>query len=272
MSTYVIGDIQGCHQSLLACLAKINAIDHDAHFIFVGDLVNRGPDSLATLRTIKQLGAKAQTVLGNHDLHLLMVAHNIQATHATDTFDDILNAPDCQELLHWIRHQPLAIWHQEHLIVHAGVLPQWSAQQTMRLAHEVQNALQGAHWLEFLQTLYGNTPDQWSDQLTGAPRLRCIVNALTRIRFCTPLGKMNFSAKKGIDNTPLGYIPWFDVPNRKTKDNTIVFGHWSALGLMLTPNIIAIDTGCVWGGKLTAVCLENRHVIAVDCPTCRAHD
>jgi bis(5'-nucleosyl)-tetraphosphatase (symmetrical) len=266
MKTYAIGDIQGCQPRLEELLEHIRVASPDAEFIFVGDLVNRGPRSLETLRRIRALGASAQVVLGNHDLHLLAVAHGIRNAHRTDTLDEILNAPDRDELLDWLRKQPLALMKNDYLLVHAGVLPQWTAQQTLDLASEVQAVLSSPDWVAFLRQMYGNTPAKWDDTLEGADRLRCIVNALTRIRFCTEDGTMEFGGTKGADADLPGYLRWFDVPGRKTRDVTVVFGHWSTLGLIMRPDIISLDTGCLWGGKLSAVCLQDRAVIQVDCP------
>lgn len=266
MKTYAIGDIQGCQPRLEELLERIHVASPDAEFIFVGDLVNRGPRSLETLRRIRALGTSAQVVLGNHDLHLLAVAHGIRNAHRTDTLDEILNAPDRDELLDWLRKQPLALMKNGYLLVHAGVLPQWTAQQTLDLADEVQTVLSSPDWVAFLRQMYGNTPAKWDDALEGADRLRCIVNALTRIRFCTEDGTMEFGGTKGADADLPGYLRWFDVPGRKTSDVTVVFGHWSTLGLIMRPDIISIDTGCLWGGKLSAVCLQDRSVIQVDCP------
>jgi bis(5'-nucleosyl)-tetraphosphatase (symmetrical) len=266
MKTYAIGDIQGCQPRLEELLEHIHAASPDAEFIFVGDLVNRGPRSLETLRRIRALGASAQVVLGNHDLHLLAVAHGIRNAHRTDTLDEILDAPDRDELLDWLRKQPLALMKGNYLLVHAGVLPQWTAQQTLDLAGEVQAVLSSPDWVAFLRQMYGNTPAKWDDALEGADRLRCIVNALTRIRFCTEDGTMEFGGTKGADADLPGFLRWFDVPGRKTCDVTVVFGHWSTLGLIMRPDIISVDTGCLWGGKLSAVCLQDRSVIQVDCP------
>ena len=269
MTLYAIGDSQGCHSPVVALLDRIRADSNDPRLIFVGDLVNRGPNSLATLRQIRALGDAAQVVLGNHDLHLLAVAHGIRTAHRSDTLDEILNAPDRDELLDWLRRGPLAVYEDGHLMVHGGVLPQWSAQQTLDLAHEVETVLRGPDWVGFLRKMYGNTPAKWDDALKGADRLRCIVNGLTRIRFCTTDGTMEHSSAEGAGGTPAGYLPWFDVPGRKTEDVTVVFGHWSTLGLIMRPNLIGLDTGCVWGGKLTAVRLDNRAVLQVDCPQYR---
>lgn len=266
MKTYAIGDIQGCCDNLCALLTKLDNPDQKNRLIFVGDLINRGPHSLATLRHIRALGNRAEAVLGNHDLHLLAVSQGIRPFHASDTMQDILIAPDRDELIDWLRHRPLALFEQGHLLFHAGVLPQWNAEQVMALAHEVETALRGPDWVDFLRHMYGNEPAIWSDDLQGYDRLRCIINTLTRIRFCRPDGGIDFKIKEGAGAAPPGYLPWFDMPGRKTADVTCVFGHWSALGLTLRPNLIGLDTGCVWGGKLTAVRLEDRALFQVDCP------
>jgi bis(5'-nucleosyl)-tetraphosphatase (symmetrical) len=264
--TYAIGDLQGCQTKLVELLEHIHSASSDSKLIFVGDLVNRGPSSLGTLRLIRSMGDRAQAVLGNHDLHLLAVAHGIRKPGAFDTLDEILDAPDRDELLDWLRRQPLAIFEKGHLLVHAGVLPQWTAQKTLDLAGEVETVLRGPDWVDFLRQMYGNMPDTWDDALQGVDRLRCIVNALTRIRYCTPDGKMQLIPTNGIEMPLPGYVPWFDVPGRKTEDVPVAFGHWSTLGLTIRPNLIGLDTGCLWGGKLSAVCLEDRSVIQVDCP------
>lgn len=266
MPTYVIGDLQGCQASLLSLLERIHQESADASVIFVGDLVNRGPHSLATLRTIRQLGSRATALLGNHDLHLLAVATGIRQAHASDTINDILQSEERDEWIDWIRNRPLAHFDNGHLIVHAGVLPQWTAQQTLALAREVETVLRGSDWIDFLRQMYGNQPARWSDELTGTDRLRCIVNALTRIRYCTPDGAMELTNKEAFGPALSGFVPWFDMPGRRSRDTTIVFGHWSTMGLLLRPDVIGLDTGCVWGGKLTAVRLEDRLVIQVDCP------
>jgi bis(5'-nucleosyl)-tetraphosphatase (symmetrical) len=265
MAIYAIGDIQGCGQQLSRLIESIFSTSADARLIFVGDLVNRGPQSLATLRQIRALGDTANMVLGNHDLHLLAAAQGIRKPHASDTLNDILEASDRDDLLDWLRRQPMALFESGHLYVHAGVLPQWTPDQTLELAHEVEAALRGPDWISFLREMYGNAPARWEDSLTGADRLRCIVNALTRLRFCSPDGTMEFTSKEGAPTVP-GYVPWFDVPGRKTEDITVVCGHWSTLGLVMRPNLICLDTGCVWGGKLTAVRIEDRAVFQVDCP------
>jgi bis(5'-nucleosyl)-tetraphosphatase (symmetrical) len=241
--------------------------------LFAGDLINRGPDSLATLRHVRKLcmasGGLIDSVLGNHDLHLLAVAYGIRPEHKSDTLADILHAPDRDELIDWVRRRPLAIRVQGHVLVHAGLLPQWSADQAMALAGEVQEMLRGpdASFAEFLAEMYGNLPDQWSDDLRGADRLRCIINAMTRLRFCSADGVMDFKMKEsGKAEEGSGLMPWFEVPGRHSARDTVVFGHWSALGLTLKPNLIGLDSGCVWGGQLSAVCLEDRSVLQVQCP------
>jgi bis(5'-nucleosyl)-tetraphosphatase (symmetrical) len=270
MPIYAIGDLQGCHASLLALLDRIDAVAPESTLWFTGDLVNRGPQSLATLRLVRSLGARAQTVLGNHDLHLLAMAHGIRPPHHSDTLADILAAPDRDELLDWLRQQPLAHFANDHLLVHAGVLPQWSAQQTMTLAHEAEQALRGAGWVDFLRQMYGNTPVRWDGALRGSARLRCVVNGLTRVRFCDAVGNMDFTAKGELASAPPGFMPWFEVPQRRTEEVTVVFGHWSALGLMLRPNLVALDTGCVWGRQLSAVRLNDRALIQVECESYQA--
>ncbi|HJW56682.1 MAG TPA: symmetrical bis(5'-nucleosyl)-tetraphosphatase [Burkholderiaceae bacterium] len=266
MTLFTIGDVQGCTGQANALMDRLRSASDHPEFMFVGDLVNRGPDSLGTLRQICALGHTASAVLGNHDLHLLAVANGIRKPGRSDTLEGILNAPDRHELLDWLRHQPLARFQDGFLMVHAGVLPQWTAQQTIDLAHEVETVLRGPDWVDFLREMYGNAPTRWDDTLRGVDRLRCIVNALTRIRYCHADGAMEFSiAEQGTDIPP-GVMPWFDIPSRKTADVTVVFAHWSARGLLLRPNLIGLDTGCVWGGKLTAVRLEDRAVFQVDCP------
>lgn len=266
MTTFAIGDVQGCHPRLVELIHRTESVSPQPAYVFVGDLVNRGPQSLDTLKHIHALGNRAKVTLGNHDLHLLASAHGISPLQQSDTLSDILNAPDRTELLDWLRRQPLALFENGYLFVHAGVVPQWTAEQTIALAHEVEAVLRGPHWVDFLREMYGNSPAKWNDGLTGVDRLRCIVNALTRIRFCAPDGTMEFATKESNGPQLPGYLPWFDVPGRKTEDVTVVFGHWSTLGLLMRPNLIGLDTGCVWGGKLTAVNLENRQLIQVDCP------
>ncbi|MBC7684491.1 MAG: symmetrical bis(5'-nucleosyl)-tetraphosphatase [Bdellovibrionales bacterium] len=272
MKTYVIGDLQGCAHEAQVLLNRIaEDAPGAARIIFVGDLINRGPASLSALRRVARLsiesGGRIDAVLGNHDLHLLAVACGAQKKATSDTLDEILAAPEREELIDWLRRRPLALMEQGHLLVHAGVLPEWDAATVMALAGEVEAALRGPQWISFLGQMYGNEPDHWSDALTGTARLRCIVNALTRMRLCSAAGVMDFKEKEGAA-APAGsnLMPWFDVPGRRSAATPIVFGHWSALGLLLRSDVVGLDSGCVWGGKLTAFCLDNRAVLEVDCP------
>ena len=230
--------------------------------IFLGDLVNRGPDSLGALRYLKSLqeAGRAECILGNHDLHLLAIDAGIRKTKGLDTVKPILNAPDRNELIDWVRKRPMALSNGKILTVHAGVLPQWDLQQTIECSHEVEKALRSKSYKTFLGNMYGNTPTKWKNSLTGDERLRVITNALTRLRFCTPSGTMEFNSAQGLEDGPAGYIPWFQAPNRKTQDTVIYFGHWSTLGLMRNHNVVGLDTGCVWGGKLTAMEISDSNM------------
>lgn len=254
---YAIGDIQGCSKQLDLLVKKL---PRNSRIVCLGDLVNRGPDSLGTLRKLKawQESGRAECILGNHDLHLLAYEAGIRNSKSLDTLNDILGAPDRRELIDWLRHRPLALYNGDSLFVHAGVLPQWDAHQTIELAHEVQTVLRKKNYKEFLANMYGNQPDKWSNRLKGYERLRVIVNALTRLRFCTTSGQMDFDSKEGIGTAPKGYLPWFDIPNRKSEKTRVVFGHWSTLGLLHKNNVIGLDTGCVWGGELTAMSLGKK--------------
>jgi bis(5'-nucleosyl)-tetraphosphatase (symmetrical) len=279
MKTYVIGDLQGCHEQAVALLARIAAREAGGaapRILFAGDLINRGPDSLATLRHVRALaeasGGRIDSVLGNHDLHLLAVAYGIRPEHQSDTLYDILAAPDREQLIDWLRHRPLALRVQGHVVVHAGLLPQWSVGQALALAGEVQAMLRGPDLAGFLAQMYGNQPDRWDDTLQGADRLRCIINAMTRLRFCSADGTMDFKMKEsGKADPESGLMPWFEVPGRASARDTVVFGHWSALGLTVRPNLICLDSGCVWGGQLTAVCLEDGTLLQEQCPAFQQH-
>jgi bis(5'-nucleosyl)-tetraphosphatase (symmetrical) len=269
MATYAIGDVQGCYSELCALLDRIHFDRHRDRLWFVGDLVNRGPGSLETLRFVKGLGAGAVTVLGNHDLHLVALACGHGRTRGDDTLDSVLEAPDRNELINWLRTLPLLHAEGGYVMVHAGLLPQWSVEKAQALSREVEAALRGPRHMEFLARLYGSKPEAWSEDLSGADRLRVIVNAMTRMRFCTVGGRMEFHSKKEAALAPPGYLPWFDVPRRGSAEATIVCGHWSALGLKLLPNLIALDAGCVWGGQLTAIRLEDRALAQVPCAALR---
>jgi bis(5'-nucleosyl)-tetraphosphatase (symmetrical) len=268
MALYLIGDVQGCDTPLGRLLEKI-AFSASRDTIYVlGDLVNRGPHSDRVLRRLMGYGASARCLLGNHDLSLLAVAHGDRAPHRNDTMDTVLAAPDRGAMLDWLRRQHMAIREHGLLMVHGGVLPQWDAAQALALAGEVEAMLRGPDLLEFLPRMYGNLPAQWNNALEGADRLRVIINALTRLRFCTPEGVMDLKASGGLGDAPPGMVPWFEVPGRKTAGQTIAFGHWSTLGYLRRPDIIALDTGCVWGGCLSALRLDLRgehELIQVGC-------
>lgn len=269
----MIGDVQGCDDALGRLLDEIGFSPSRDTLYLLGDLVNRGPGSLAVMRRLMALEGSAHCLLGNHDLHLLAVAHGVRKPHRSDTLDDILGAPDRAALLDWVRTRPMAIFDHGWLMVHAGVLPQWDVAQTMALAGELQSALRSANWVDFLHSMYGNQPDFWSDSLCGADRLRVVVNALTRLRFCSPLGVMEFDTKDSAGEAPDGFLPWFDVPGRRTAGIPIAFGHWSTLGPLQRDSVLPLDTGCVWGGCLTAARLGAQtgtaERISVACPQAR---
>ncbi|MHB8949387.1 MAG: symmetrical bis(5'-nucleosyl)-tetraphosphatase [Rhodoferax sp.] len=276
MALYLIGDVQGCSSALQRLLDTISFSPSRDTLFLLGDLVNRGPDSAGVLRRLMGYGAAAQCLLGNHDLHLLAIAHGVRKPSRKDTLHDILEAPDRQAMLDWLRWQRMAILEQvaghEILMVHAGVLPSWTATQTMALAKEVESVLRSVALGEFLQQMYGNQPDHWDESLRGTDRLRVIVNALTRLRFCTPAGHMDYEATGGIEAAPPGYLPWFEVPGRQTSGVMLAFGHWSTLGWLGRPDVLSLDTGCVWGGALSALRLEDvnghlhQELIQVKCP------
>lgn len=274
MSIYCVGDIQGCDDALERLLAHIGFSPSRDTVYLLGDLVNRGPDSAAVLRRCRALDGSLLALLGNHDLHLLAVAEGVRAPSRRDTLDGILQAEDRDALLQWLRRQPLAR-HVAHggghfLALHAGLLPPWSAQDALARAEEVQQALHGDGYRAFLAQMYGNTPAQWSDDLAGAERLRVIVNAFTRLRLCTPQGRMDFDSAESASQAPPGLLPWFDVPGRRSADTLVAFGHWSTLGRLDRPDLLGLDTGCVWGGCLTAVrlgaTLAEREFLEVRCP------
>ena len=272
MATYAIGDIQGCYSEFQQLLEQIHFDPDQDKLWLVGDLVNRGPDSLSVLRHIKSLGESAIAVLGNHDLHLLAVAAGEASLHRSDTLDEVLNAPDRDELLNWLRYQRLVYAADGYVLVHAGLLPQWSVKQAVTLGHEVESALRGDNYAIFFEHMYGNSPRTWNDELVGYKRLRVITNALTRMRICTQQAEMEFKFKGKVEDIPAGYLPWFDLPKRKSRNATVIFGHWSALGLKVTPNVIALDTGCLWGGPLTAIRLEDKQLFQVSCKNPVAQD
>ena len=274
MALYLIGDVQGCDEPLQQLLDDIAFSPSRDTLVLLGDLVNRGPASVEVLRRVQRYGGAAKTVLGNHDLHLLGVAQGARKLGRKDTLHAVLEAPDREALLDWLREQPMALHRAvgggDLLMVHAGVLPQWSVADTLVYAAEVESVLRGSAAGEFLHAMYGNEPAQWSDALGGHARLRAIVNALTRLRFCTADGVMEFETKDGAAAAPAGFMPWFDVPGRRTQAATIACGHWSTLGWLSRPDLMSIDTGCVWGGCLSAVrigaTLAEREPIQVRCP------
>ena len=265
MSTYAIGDVQGCYDQLRRLLDTIAFDPARDRLWFVGDLVNRGPQSLQALRFVKDLGECAVTVLGNHDLHLLVVAAGVRKPHRGDTLDPILAAPDRDELLMWLRHRNMMYTANGYAMVHGGLLPQWTIAQALALGREVENTLRGDDCYDFLCHMYGNEPARWRDDLSGHARLRVITNAMTRLRLCSTDGMMEFSHKIGLGNMPPGFMPWYDVPERASRDTAVITGHWAALGLVVRPDLLALDTGCVWGRQLTALRLEDRQIFQCDC-------
>ncbi len=269
MALYLIGDVQGCDEPLGRLLETIDFSPSRDTLYLLGDLVNRGPQSDAVLRRLMGHGEAAKCLLGNHDLSLLAVGAGHRTPHRRDTLDPVLSAPDRNRLLDWLRHQPLAIHAHDVLMVHAGVLPQWDTAQVLGLAREVHDALVGANSGDFLATMFGNEPARWDDTLSGPDRLRVVVNALTRLRFCTADGTMHLKASGTPDNAPPGTMPWFQVPGRRTAGQCIAVGHWSTLGVLLRPDLLALDSGCVWGGCLSALRLDAnpaRHeLIQVRC-------
>lgn len=260
---YLVGDLQGCCDALERMLATLDFSPSRDRLYLLGDLVNRGPSSLATLRRLIKLGDSASCLLGNHDLHLLAVAAGVRPAHRSDTLQAILDAPEREALLLWLRQQRLACFEQGWLMVHAGVVPQWDLPQTLALAAEVETLLRGPDLHAFLTQMYGNEPDTWSDDLQGPERLRFVINALTRLRFCTAEGRMDFKTKDGADAAPAGFTPWFDTPGRRTAGVPIAFGHWSTLGLITRPDLLALDTGCVWGGQLSAARVEGGRMLEI---------
>jgi bis(5'-nucleosyl)-tetraphosphatase (symmetrical) len=265
MALYLIGDLQGCLGPLERLLDLVDFSPSRDTLYPLGDLVNRGPDSLGVLHRLMALGDAAQPILGNHDLNLLGVAAGLRRVGANDTLGPILASSERQVLLDWVRHQPLAREVHGWLLVHAGVLPSWSVAQTLALAGEVQAVLQGADHLAFLTQMYGNQPSQWNAHLSGWERLRVVVNALTRLRFCTPEGAMEFAHSGPVHTAPAGHLAWFDVPGRLTQGQPMAFGHWSTLSLdepeqqpRLQNLTLGLDTGCLWGRRLSAAKLGAK--------------
>ncbi|MDX1374386.1 MAG: symmetrical bis(5'-nucleosyl)-tetraphosphatase [Burkholderiales bacterium] len=263
MATYAIGDLQGCYDELRELLARLAFDLRRDRLWLVGDLVNRGPQSLEVLRFVRDLGERAVSVLGNHDLHLICVFEGYEKLRKGDTLEAVLDAPDARELVDWLRARPMMHVEGDHAMVHAGLLPQWTIDASRALAGEVERALAAPNYGEFLAHLYGSAPERWDDSLTGWDRLRVLVNAMTRMRFCTADGRMNVRAKGR--EAPAGYLPWFEARPARVEP-AIICGHWSTLGLKLSRRVAAIDTGCVWGGTLTALRLEDRTLTQLACP------
>ena len=273
MATYVAGDIQGCYDQLRRVLDKAAFTPETDRLWCVGDMVNRGPQSLQTLRFLKSLGDSLVTVLGNHDLHFLAVASGAFPGSRTHTLGGLMIAADCIELFDWVRQRPLAYTEQlptqngtkEILMVHAGIAPGWTFSKTLACAQEVEQVLQGTDFIPFLESMYGDEPDMWHDDLRGTDRLRAITNILSRIRFCTAEGRMNLKVKTGADTAPADSEPWFNF-QRLQENQLLLFGHWAALeGRTGIDNIVALDTGCVWGRCLTLMRLEDGERISVSC-------
>jgi bis(5'-nucleosyl)-tetraphosphatase (symmetrical) len=264
---YLVGDVQGCCDALERLLAEIGFSPSRDQLVVMGDLVNRGPDSLGTLKRLRALGDAATCLLGNHDLHLLAVAHGARKPRKDDTLDGILGSKKRDQWLDWLRQRRLAHRLDGWLLVHAGVVPQWDADRTLGLAAEIEAVLRGPQLADLLNTMYGNEPAQWSESLQGPERWRFIINVLTRIRFCTPDGTLDLKLKESANAAPPGFKPWFDIPGRRSEGTPIAFGHWSTLGRVDRPDLLALDTGCVWGGALSAVRIDGgrREWLQVRC-------
>lgn len=270
MATYAVGDVQGCLAPLQCLLERVNFDPSQDQLWLVGDLVNRGPQSLETLRFLSAMGDAVVSVLGNHDLHLLAIAHHTARLKKKDTLQEVLDAPDAADLLFWLRQRPLMHHDSERKIsmVHAGIPPQWSIEDALARAEELHRVLRDdSLFLPFLDGMYGDQPAIWRDDLTGIERLRVITNYFTRMRFCSPEGELDLTAKEGVDSAPSGFAPWFSHPQRLTRNDTILFGHWAALeGQSSSPKAIALDTGCVWGGQLSLYNIDTQHFERCNCP------
>lgn len=266
MTRYAVGDVQGCFGPLQRLLTRVDFDPSRDQLWSVGDIVNRGPQSLECLRFFCALGDSARVVLGNHDLHLLAVAHGARSPKRGDTLQPILDAPDCAELMTWLRRQPLLHHDGGYTMVHAGIAPQWSIAYAQQLADEISTVLQDERITQFLEGMYGDTPDCWSDDLRGIERWRVVTNYFTRLRFCTAAGELDLKTKESPEASPPGFMPWFDVPQRKSAGETVIIGHWASLmGNTQRNDVIALDTGCVWGHRLTLLNLETRALSTCEC-------
>jgi bis(5'-nucleosyl)-tetraphosphatase (symmetrical) len=266
MAVYAIGDIQGCYDELMALLEQIDFSPQKDRLWFTGDLVNRGPKSLEVLRFVKSLGERAVTVLGNHDLHLLALSQGNLSHYKHGTLDEIMQAPDRRELIEWLRHRPLMYHHEKrgYSLIHAGLAPQWDLAAAQACARELESALRGPGFHDFCQRIYGNQPERWRDDLDGMDRLRFITNAFTRLRFCTGDGRLAMHDKGAPGSQSDDSLPWYEVPGRRTENDRILFGHWSTLGYRRIGNVWCLDSGCLWGGSLSALRLsKNREPKAV---------
>ncbi len=265
MSTYVIGDVQGCDDELGELLALIQFDAQKDRVLFVGDLVNRGPKSSEVLRRVKKLHelGVADSVLGNHDFFLIMALEDFSKLHAGDTLDQVIAAPDARALIDWLRHRPLLIEQDDHVIVHAGLLPAWTIAEARSLARDVESELRSDDYRNFLKDLFANEPRMWHSDLKGLPRHRATVNAFARLRFCTPFSEIEFKEKRDASHAPVGFAPWFALPARNSASSHLISGHWSSEGLRLYPNVSLLDSGCLWGGALTAMRLGDRAIFQV---------
>lgn len=265
MSTYAIGDVHGCYEPLMRLLDEIKFDETQDRLWFVGDLVNGGPDTLGVLRWMLAHDSVVTAVLGNHDLHMLAVAAGAQKKSGKDNFLPVLDAPDAAELMEWLRHRPLIHREGDYLMVHAGLLPHWTVEQAEELARAIEKRLRGKRYIKFLRKMYGNSPRKWRVDLEGMPRLRLGVNAMTRMRVLSKQGNLDFHFKGEYSKITKRQMAWFDAPERAYSGVTVVCGHWSALGLQMRPDLLALDSGCVWNGQLSAVRLEDRALFQVDC-------
>lgn len=268
MSTYVIGDIQGCLHSLKQLLAAVHFDKQVDTLWFAGDLINRGPESLETLRFVRRLGDRVKCVLGNHDLHLLAIYAGHRDSHHKDTLSEVLEAPDITDLIDWLRQQPLMVYDKKHnaVLSHAGIFPEWDLETAQKEAHAVELHLRSHDFKDLFTFMYGNKPSRWEPKRSRKKRLRFAINCFTRMRFCSLDGKLDFEEKGGPGSQPSNLLPWYEIPNKMQTGTRVLFGHWSTVGKIANPHIIGIDTGCVWGGKLTAFELDTNTYHSVECP------